>query len=269
MSTSSESGVQNSGLISVCRIALAAKVRAMGRRPTKEQKLRLIEQRNSLQHKIDLFEGRRSHFFGGGHREVWEDVPVVVDGTGEEWDDVDEDDNPLGPPPPPAHRGHTRFPEQLALSLPSTVGRARCELLNVTHLCDTELRLREGDANDTLHQVRISVGQKSFLFLKQVRPAKSQQTKTRAWAQVTTVDSNLKHHARVYSHIRKAMISLGASDLVLGRFRELRAQDLKVSTAVANPKEKGGRKAKMAWFFSMNEKKTISSSKWMKECEHR
>ena len=240
----------------------------MGRRPTPEQRLHLIEQRNSLQHKIDLFEGRRSHFFGGGHREVWEDVPVVVDGAGEEWDDIDDEDNPLGQPPAPAHRGHTRLPEQLALSLPSILGRARCELLHVAHLCDTELNLREGDANDTLHQIRISVGQKSFLFRENVRQAKSQQTKTRAWAQVTTVDSNLKHHARVYTHIRKAMISLGATEKMLARFQELRPSDLKVSTAVSDPNKKGSRKVKLAWYFTMNEKKTIASSTWMKECEY-
>ena len=254
------------------RMALATKVRGLGARPSKEQKLQILELRSHLQARIDSFESRRGTFYGPsvqGNADVWADVPIVEEDLGEQWDDVDGEANTLAGAGEPHQRVQTRerFAEHLALTLPSTLGRAKCSAIHAEALQKMELQLREGQANDVLHQIRIAVGQKSFLFREHVRKAKSQQTKTRAWAQVTTVDSNLKQHARVYTQIRTRMTALGASLALLMRFQELKPQHLKVNTAIAEPNARGQRKAKMAWYFTMDQNGSVTDSDWMEECE--
>lgn len=222
-----------------------------------------------MQTKIEAFESRRAFFYGAGllhHAEILDELPVISEDMGEEWDKGD-DTNPLIDRPAQPAGVQARWPEQLALTLPSTLGHERCVQVEVTHLGQMELKLRQGQANDTLHQIRIAVGQKSFLFRENVRKAKSQQTKTRAWAQVTTVDNNLRQYARIYVQARKAMVSLGAAPELLARFQELRHADLKVSTAISEPNARGQSKEKMAWFFTMDQRKDIAGSKWMEECK--
>ncbi|KAH9919146.1 hypothetical protein B0H21DRAFT_702221, partial [Amylocystis lapponica] len=154
-----------------------------------------------------------------------------------------------------------------AITLPSTLGHARCEALNIQQLAAQELKLREGQANDTLHQIRICLGQKSFLFRTSIHSARSQHNKTRAWRDVNAVDCTLQHHARVYSKARKAMVSLGASEALLNHYKVLRQEDLKVSTAVADPNMRGQRATTMAWFWTMDIRRDAEGQAWMEECE--
>ena len=54
-------------------------------------------------------------------------------------------------------------PESMSLNLPSTLGRDKCEALGIKSLARKELRLRRGQANDTLHQLRVELGYKAFI----------------------------------------------------------------------------------------------------------
>lgn len=251
-------------------MSLAATVRKYGRVPTTEQKLALVEQRATLQGKIDVFERQRATFFRGAlaaHPEILARIPVLQGDVGEEWDDVEEMPPLLAVRATPAN-GNTRLPEQIALTMPSTLGREKCVELGVQDLCDVELKLREGQANDILHHIRIAVGQKSFLFRgKKKHNVKSQQTKTRAWAEVSKLDGNLRGHARVYTQTRKAMVALGGGEALLTRFRALMQTDLKVNASVAEPNARGQSKEKLAWFFKMDQTKDIKDSNWMQECK--
>ena len=54
-------------------------------------------------------------------------------------------------------------PETMSLNLPSTLGREKCEALGIKSLACQELWLRRGQANDTLHQLRVKLGYKAFI----------------------------------------------------------------------------------------------------------
>jgi len=53
--------------------------------------------------------------------------------------------------------------ESMSLNLPSTLGREKCEALGIKSLARKELRLRRGQANDTLHQLHVELGYKAFI----------------------------------------------------------------------------------------------------------
>ncbi|KAH9028953.1 hypothetical protein EDB85DRAFT_1867506, partial [Lactarius pseudohatsudake] len=100
--------------------------------------------------------------------------------------------------------------EYIPLHLPSHLGHDWCNENGAEDLAKAELHLREGQLNDSLHHLCIALGHKSYLFRHDVRPARTQRLKTRAWAEVHTAESTVQHHARVYTRARQAMVDLGA-----------------------------------------------------------
>ena len=50
---------------------------------------------------------------------------------------------------------------------------------------------------------------------------------------------------------RDAMIALGASPEVLSLYRELRKEDLRVNTAIADPNARGRRQEAISWIFNV------------------
>lgn len=129
-----------------------------------------------------------------------------------------------------------------------------------------ELELRLGQANDALHNLRIALGKKSFLFRSHVRAARSQQRKTRAWSEVSSVDADVRQQARIYALTRRKMIVLGATDEILDRYKALKYADLKISTAIATPNEPGQRDTRLSWFWSMDVQADADADDWMEEC---
>ena len=102
-----------------------------------------------------------------------------------------------------------------------------------------ELRLREGQLNDSLHHIQIALGHKSYLFTHNVCPARKQRLKTCAWAEVHAIESTVQHNSQVYVHARKAMVDLGASTDLLDQYKVLRPQDLSVKTSIIAPHVRG------------------------------
>ena len=98
-----------------------------------------------------------------------------------------------------------------------------------------ELRLWEGQLNDSLHHIRIALGHKSYLYRNDVRPAHTQRLKTHAWTEIYAVKSMVQHHAQVYNHAWKSMLDLGADTSLLNWYKVLEQQDLKIDTAVIAP----------------------------------
>lgn len=129
-----------------------------------------------------------------------------------------------------------------------------------------ELELRLGQANDALHNLRIALGKKSFLFRSHVRAARSQQRKTRAWAEVSSIDADVCQQARIYSSTRRKMIGLAATDEILERYKALKYADLKISTAIATPNAPGQRDTRLSWFWSMDVQADAEAEDWMEEC---
>ncbi|KAG2139258.1 hypothetical protein DEU56DRAFT_755571 [Suillus clintonianus] len=134
-------------------------------------------------------------------------------------------------------------PETVVIPLPSNIGVERCAEWGVADLVLQEISLREGQANDALHAIRVNLADKAVLFRTTVRSAKSQARSTRAWAQ---------------------LISLGADDL-LTKYRPLQKEDLKATTVVADPNARGQRNSTLAWFWSIDVEGDSTSNDWMDE----
>jgi hypothetical protein len=150
--------------------------------------------------------------------------------------------------------------------LPSHLGRSWCNSNAAKDLAVAELRLREGQLNDSLHHIRIALGHKSYLFRNNVRPARTQRLKTRAWAEVHAVESTVQHHARVYNRARQAMLDLGAETSLLDRYKVLERQDLRIDTAVIAPNVRGQRNKSLPWFWSMDVQRDADVGAWMNDC---
>jgi hypothetical protein len=86
-------------------------------------------------------------------------------------------------------------PEDISILLPSSLGWEWCVQHGVQSLARKEVRLRHAQANDAIHSMRLALGFKSALFCDQVRHAKTQQTKTRAWDTIHSVETTVHQHA--------------------------------------------------------------------------
>ena len=138
--------------------------------------------------------------------------------------------------------------EHISLHLPSHMGRSWCNRNAAEDLAKAELCLQEGQLNDSLHHIRIALGHKSYLFRNDVRLARTQRLKTRAWAEVHAIESMVQHHARVYNRARRSMLDLDADASLLDRYRVLECQDLRVDTTVIAPDVRRQRNKSLPWF---------------------
>lgn len=88
------------------------------------------------------------------------------------------------------------------------LGKEQLEKLGMKKLGERELELREGQANDALHQLRMSIGMKSVTFYSRVRTASGQHAKTRAWREVQGLAKTITEQARIYNLARNAIKQL-------------------------------------------------------------
>jgi hypothetical protein len=151
-------------------------IHRMGRHPTETQTLEIACRRVRLQHTIDEFIAGAQRYLGDDYDEDnnIQDMDVDFagnppDSTNEESDDVVE----------PGGNPQVLFqPEHVLIPLPSNLGRDRCEELGIGGLMRQKITLREGQANDMLHAIRVHLADKAVLFRTMVHPARSQVTTT-------------------------------------------------------------------------------------------
>ena len=203
-------------------------------------------------------------------RETYSGVEFDGIGEGEDGDghDTAAEEQYQTPFPPNDQTDGRIDAEHISLHLPSHLGRSWCNSNAAEDLANAELRLREGQLNDSLHHIRIALGHKSYLFRNNVRPARTQRLKTRAWAEVHAVESTVQHHARVYNRARQSMLHLSADASLLGRYKVLERHDLKIDTAVIAPNVHGQRNKTLPWFWSMDVQKDADVGTWMNDCRH-
>ncbi|KAG1721475.1 uncharacterized protein EDB91DRAFT_1088440 [Suillus paluster] len=204
--------------IEEAQLTLQMDLRRLGRHPTESQRLDIARQRERLQGDIDQWLAQGLRFLGDG----------IGDGNIQ--------------------------PEKMVLPLPSTLGPEKCADLGAADLIHHELALREGQANDALHNIRVHLADKAVIFRTTVRTAKSQAMSTRAWAQVHSVD--------------RVLANLGADDELLERYCPLLKEHLEVSTVVADPNARGQRNNTLAWFWSMDVEGDSHNSDWLNEFYH-
>ena len=115
---------------------------------------------------------------------------------------------------------------------------------------DIELALRKNQARSHLHQLRELIAEKSFHYSDILRKAPRKGVRTRARGTVKGINIQISFHCQVYSHCRARLIQLGADDLTLQSFRELKKEDIKASTAVLTPNTRGSTALKLSWIWT-------------------
>ena len=115
---------------------------------------------------------------------------------------------------------------------------------------DVELALRKNQARSHLHQLRDLIAEKSFQYSDVLRKAPRKGVRTRARGTLKGINTQISLHCQVYSNCRTRLIQLGADELTLQGFRELRKEDVKASTAVLKPNARGSKALKLSWIWS-------------------
>lgn len=262
------------------RLSLQALVRKVGSLPTPDQQREIILRRSELQKEVDAFQKQAAKMLSavsGDGDDSWDNASPLEVYLGVEFDGIGEkDDDELASSTEAVKercQGLDNGPsdgcidaEHISLHLPSHLGRKWCDDNAAEDLAEAELRLREGQLNDALHHIRIALGHKSYLFRNDVRPARSQKFKTRAWTGVQGVESTVQQHARLYMRARKAIEDLGAGAPLLDRYKVLTRQDLSVKTSVIASDVRGLRNKSLAWFWTMDIRKDADVGEWMEDC---
>ncbi|KAI9431655.1 hypothetical protein H4582DRAFT_1822223 [Lactarius indigo] len=270
----------SSGLkIQEMQLSLQALERKIGSHPTPDQQRDIALKHARLQERVDTFQKQAANILraspdSGG--DSWDNTPlreryigIEFDGIGEGEDDDEcassaEEHDQLQVSGNNSTDGSIDA-EYIPLHLPSHLGYDWCDKNGAEDLAKAELHLREGQLNDTLHHIRIALGHKSYLFRHDVRPARTQRLKTRAWTEVHAAESTVQHHARVYTCARQAIVDLGAGSSLLDRYKVLRRQDLSVKTSVIAPHVRGQRNKSLPWFWTMDVRRDANVGEWMED----
>jgi hypothetical protein len=189
--------------------------------------------------------------------EVMDDGSDLSEGSEdgeEEYDDEDDEDD----------EGPTELAEDICLLMPSSLGAVWCRENGGTKLMEQEIRLREGQANDALEDIRVALAHRSLLVSKKLHSANSVKTTTRTWNEIRRADKIVRVHVKNYQHARQALIKLHAG---MTHFRQIQKSDLKMSGDVTEEKRFGQRNDTLAWFWRLGGiGKKEENDSWMKEC---
>ncbi|KAH9014270.1 hypothetical protein EDB85DRAFT_1876498 [Lactarius pseudohatsudake] len=255
------------------QLAIRYQLRTQGSKLTMEDAQILENKRNRIQKLIDMFEHQADAFLP--HLRATDNAPVWSLGDYAEYDNADDIDD-SGNPGPASSGRHYRSQtsddseieslnaEDIPLLLPSSLGWEWCASHSVKSLAMKEAKLRYAQASDSVHRIRLALGFKSALYRTQVRDARSQRTKTRAWTAVHSVDSTVHQHARNYSMARDAYLKVQDASGLFPELLPLRLTDLRVSTAILGAAQVGQRNTQLAWIWSFGTSERQDGT-WMDE----
>ncbi|KAI1781903.1 hypothetical protein LXA43DRAFT_1105133 [Ganoderma leucocontextum] len=250
------------------KIAVAHTARHVKATSGSQTRLSLVQQRQCLASAIAAFHkaGKR-HMPNclpgdGGH------IAADLTHFGAEWDEREDADAEAVPDLP------ADTPEVHPIGLPSTFGIEFLAQMNMLELAKKERQLREGQLNDALQGIRTGIGYKSLLYRSKVRNASSYRAKLRSFDDVHVADEGVRKHVRVYQHSRQVMERLFDPDDpedVRGlaefrtRYREIRKEDLRVSTAVLESFTLGLRNEHSAWFWNISDTRAGEETQWIQD----
>lgn len=142
-------------------------------------------------------------------------------------------------------------PEHMPLGLPSngTVGPAHKAL---------ELKFRKKKANALLDEIRNLIADKSFKYTDQIRAAPRKGVRTRAQTSILDLDRHLSFLCQAYTWSHEKMIHLGIDASTEEIYRPLTKEDVKCSTAVLKPNQKGSTKLRLSWIWQSVDRRIMA-----------
>ena len=254
------------------RISVAHAARRLTATGGTQARLSVVQQRQKLASAILAFHrSGRKHIPGGmpGHGG---DLLMDTTDFGAQWDEVSEDSGADGTDL------HADRPELHPLALLSTFGTRFLVRHGLEDLMLKECQLREGQMNDALQGIRTGIGYKSLLYRAKVRNASSYRAKLRSFDDVHVADEGVRKYVRIYTQSRAAMERLfdvekaedaSLLDIFRSRYREIKKEDLKASTAVLEAFTPGLRNEHSAWFWNVSDTESGAGSDWTQRCTFR
>ena len=156
--------------------------------------------------------------------------------------------------------------EKQKLPLPSSYGREACAGY-LKFLADIELALRIAQAADALHNLRLFIAQKSFVYRNDVRKGATNanhKKRLRSRGNIASLSASVDLSAKVYMSARRAMHTLGAMEDVLQKYQVLKPQHLQTSTAVVDFNAPGQRNKTLSWIWHSHQSSANDPS-WLRE----
>ncbi|KAI6147871.1 hypothetical protein BKA82DRAFT_4014997 [Pisolithus tinctorius] len=147
-------------------------------------------------------------------------------------DSNDKTDDPFLPD----HPGHQ---EVSNVPLPSYIRVQYFHDMGLGSLVEQEIHLRQGQANDALHELHLALMDKAVIFCTDVQKGGNYKMITQAWGQIFNAEA-------------MQLIALGAGEDILGKYQELNRADLTVSAAIADPNARGHCDDTLAWFWTVD-----------------
>ena len=155
-------------------------------------------------------------------------------------------------------------PEHIPLQLPSTQGRDACVASGKTGLMEQEIKLRTGQANDALSQIRLGLNYKAYLW-KEYKQTDNYKMKTRSSTALRAAEHNIQQHVAVYWLAFRALTSLDEQ----GPFKPIKKGDLNLNPNVVKQNHTGQSKDALSWIWWTGQlSKDESEDTWRQKSKH-
>lgn len=112
-----------------------------------------------------------------------------------------------------------------------------------------ELGLRKNQAERHLNRIRELIADKSFQYSHVLRDAPTAGMTTKARSAIKNLNLEITRCCRIYNHCRTRLYLLCADEQSIRRFRPLKKDDIKASTAVLDPNTVGSTKVQLSWIW--------------------
>ena len=244
----------------------------------------LAEKRKKLQTSIDDFHRKASIYMP--EMDLFSGQSINEQGMVDEWEDTtyDSEDDDALLAIPGTFRADSNVElsaaddaitalsaEEQPIRLPSAFGRQACLGLLQPH-ARVEFDLRKGQANDALHNIRLHVAEKSFIYGTGVRKSSNtanlgHRGRQKAFHEVHMLEAKIRHQARIYENARKCMESLGMPIEDQQKYPKLSKSDTNASTAVVDFNARGQRNEGLSWIWRTPHTMTHDSA-MMSECKY-
>ena len=200
-------------LLIICRLALQTFICKLGKTPTKSQCLEAFKWCDQLQHQIDAFHTQVAAYW---IKDVALQEEFIYNSTNgsEDSDDDNSDYSENGLVTSTLLSGPKDL-ERVPICLPSHFRRETIHDRSICTFVQLELELWEGQANDALQGIHLSLNRKSVLYCTSLRHQKLKKGKTQSWQEIHKVASTANHFSKVYPWAHDRMVCLSAPSTVM------------------------------------------------------
>ena len=251
------------------RSTLRSEIRAFGQNPSFEDQMKIQDRREALLVKVDAFHQRGLRFIQPDCTPLpHSSLGKAPEDIGPNLEESDEETFFLDAESEWEEEGDVEVPvERVAIWLPSSFSKSDRIQMGLEQVAKVEAELREGQVNDALEALRAGLAEKSLRFRTEVKPAKSQKTMTRAWDSIHKADKQIRGAVQCYRLARTALVTLEVSSELLGQYKEIHKEDLKMSRDVVEENRVGQRSSELPWFWRLDRKWDKDRGEFLKECK--